>query len=77
MRRIPRNYAPFAYGIIQAAITTGVATAIATSQVTGLTSGFLPSWFWSWAFAWLTMLPIVIGISPLIRRAVASITLSE
>lgn len=77
MRRLPQVYSPFAYGVIQAAITTGIATAIATYQATGLTSGFLLSWGSSWGLAWLTMLPIVIAISPMVQRAVAAITLTE
>jgi hypothetical protein len=30
---IPSRYASFAYGVIQAAITTGIASAVATSRV--------------------------------------------
>lgn len=77
MRRLPRRFSPLAYGIIQAAITTGVATAIATHQAMGLSSGFLVSWGSSWAMSWLTMLPIVVGISPLVQRAVTAITLAD
>ncbi len=73
MPRIPHAYAPFVYGIIQAAITTAVATAIATDKSMGL-GGFLPAWLKSWGLAWLTMLPVVIGISPLIQRAVLAVT---
>lgn len=77
MHLLPRRYSPFVYGVIQAAITTGVATAIATHQGTGLSSGFFASWCTSWALAWLTMLPIVIGVSPLIQRTVVAMTLAE
>jgi hypothetical protein len=34
MARLPQQYAPLVYDIIQAAITTAVATAIATHQLT-------------------------------------------
>jgi hypothetical protein len=34
MARLPQQYAPLVYGIVQAAITTAVATAIATLQLT-------------------------------------------
>ena len=77
MPRLPPRYSPFVYGVIQAAITTGIATAIATYQATGLSSEFLPSWSSSWVLAWLTMLPIVIGISPMIQRAVVAVTQAD
>ena len=34
--KLPRRYAPFVYGVIQAALTTAVATAIATYSVMGI-----------------------------------------
>lgn len=75
--RIERRYAPFVYGIIQAAITTAIATGIATFSAVGLGSGFLASFLKSWALAWLTMVPIVIAISPLIQRAVLALTVPD
>ncbi len=77
MRWLPRQYSQFAYGIIQSAITTGVATAIATHQAMGFSASFLPYWSSTWVLAWLTMLPVVIGISPLIKRAVEAMTIAE
>ena len=74
MARIPGRYAPFVYGVIQAAITTAVASAIATQQVTGLGPAFIERWVSAWALAWLTMLPVVILISPVIQRAVMALT---
>lgn len=71
--RLPVEYAPLAYGIIQAAITTGVATVIATWQTLGW-QGFPMAWLGAWSVAWLTMLPVVAGISPLIQRAVKRMT---
>lgn len=62
--------------MIQAAITTAVATAIATYQGMGA-SGFPFQWMLSWGLAWLTMLPVVIGVSPLIQRAVLALTVPE
>jgi hypothetical protein len=39
IRRLPGRYVPFAYGIIQAAMTTGVATAIAIARTVGHGAG--------------------------------------
>jgi hypothetical protein len=74
MARLPRTYAPFLYGIIQAAMTTCVASSIATYQATGSSARFFEVWPPAWGLAWLTMLPIVILVSPLIQRAVAAVT---
>lgn len=71
--KLSRRHAPFVYGIIQAAITTATATAIATYQGMGA-GGFPLHWLTSWGMAWLTMLPVVIGVSPLIQRTVLSLT---
>ena len=74
MTRIPRRHAPLAYGLIQAAITTAIATAIATYQGVGFGVEFPGRWATAWGLAWLTMLPVVIGFSPLIQKAVLAMT---
>ena len=75
MPRLPQRYAPFAYGIIQAAITTGVATWIATRQLTPFGMHFVDQWLFAWAIAWATMLPVVVFITPLIQRIVRAMTI--
>lgn len=74
MRRLPKHHAPFVYGIIQSAITTAIATAVATHQLAGKGVDFLWHWLGSWGLSWLTMLPVIILISPMIQRAVQSVT---
>jgi len=73
MACLPQRYAPFVYGIIQAGVTTAIASAVATLQLTGGVQ-FFARWAYSWSLSWLTMLPVVIGIAPLIQRAVAALT---
>lgn len=77
MARLPQKYAPFVFGVIQAAITTAVATAIATHQLTEFGLLFLQRWTLAWLVAWLTMLPVVILFAPLLQRAVAALTVSQ
>lgn len=77
MPPLPKRYAPFVYGIIQAAITTAVATAIATRRSTDLGPQFLEQWALAWLAAFLTMLPVVIFIAPLIQRAVSALTAAD
>ena len=76
MARLPQRWAPLIYGVIQAAITTGVATAIATLPLTDFKLRFMEEWLFAWGLAFLTMLPVVIFVSPLIQRCVLAMTLS-
>ena len=71
---IPTRYAPFIYGILQSAVTTGVATGIATQQLLGFGMEFAQRWLYVWAIAWLTMLPVVLLVAPLLQRAVVALT---
>ena len=70
MARLPQQYAPLIYGIIQAAITTAVATAIATHQLTNFNMRFVEEWLFAWGVSFLTMLPVVVFVAPLIQRCV-------
>jgi Protein of unknown function (DUF2798) len=77
MARLPQKYAPYVFGVIQAAITTAIATGIATHQLTEFGLLFLERWGFAWLVAWLTMLPVVILFAPLLQRAVAALTVPE
>jgi Protein of unknown function (DUF2798) len=77
MIRLPQQYAPFVYGIIQAAITTAVATGIATHQMIDFNIRFVEDWLSAWGLAFVTMLPVVVFVSPLIQRCVLALTVPE
>jgi hypothetical protein len=77
MARLPKRYASFVYGTIQAAITTAVATAIATERTTELGLQFLEQWVPAWLMAFVTMLPVVVFVAPLIQRAVSALTTAD
>jgi hypothetical protein len=70
MARLPQKYAPFVFGVIQAAITTA-------HQLTEFGLRFPQQWMFAWLIAWLTMLPVVILFAPLLQRAVAALTASQ
>ncbi len=72
--RLSRRFAPFIFGILQAAITTGIATAVATLTGSASLWDFLTRWLVAWATAWVVMLPIVILLAPIIKRTVDSLT---
>jgi Protein of unknown function (DUF2798) len=74
MARLPPQYAPFVYGVLQAAVTTAIATGIATHQWIAFGVEFFEQWFDAWLLAWLTMLPVVIFVAPLIQRCVTAVT---
>jgi len=76
MARLPHQYAPLVYGIIQAAITTAVATAIATYQLTDFSMRFAEEWLFAWVISFLTMLPVVVFAAPFIQRCVLALTVS-
>ena len=63
---LPYRFAPYAYGILQAAITTAVATAIAVFPMAHSAVEFVERWM----VAWLTMVPVVLLAAPYIHRAV-------
>lgn len=68
--KIPRRFSGYCYGIIQSGITTSVAAAVATHRAAGFNSDAILLWLHNWLQAWLLMLPVVVGISPLIQRLV-------
>lgn len=74
MPRLPRQYAPYVFGVIQAAITTGIATAIAPYQSNGIADAFFVRWAAAWGLSWLAMPPVVIGVAPIILRTVMAMT---
>jgi hypothetical protein len=77
IRCLPSRYAPFVYGIIQAAVTTGVATAVATSRVVPFSAAWIRDWLVAWAIGWTAMLPVVVLAARLIRRLVQAMTISH
>lgn len=77
MQLLPRRVAPYVYGVLQAAITTGIATFIAALSFADAEHSLLQAWLRPWLLAWLTMLPVVLMIAPLIQRAVLWLTYDD
>lgn len=71
---IPKRFAPLMYGVLQAAITSAVATTVAVLQVPERGLDAVLYWLACWSLSWLAMLPVVILVSPLLQRAVRSLT---
>ncbi len=73
MPKIPKRYGHFLFGIIQSGFTCAVAAGIASGPFM-YTGTFIGHWFKSWIYAWAVMIPFVLLITPLIRRAVDVLT---
>ena len=66
MRRIPKEYSHFAFGIIQSSLTSAIASAISTMQF--FKEGtFVSHWLPSFLLSWIAMLPVVVVAAPFIR----------
>lgn len=69
MLKLPSRYSHFAFGVIQAGITSSIAAAIAS--IPFIDKGlFFRHWLESWGISWLAMLPVVLLAAPFIRRMV-------
>jgi len=67
MLGIPRRYAHFVFGTIQAGLTSAIAAAIASFPFFANNS-FMRHWLQSWLLAWLLVLPVVLFAAPAIRN---------
>lgn len=71
---LPKQFAPLTYGVMQAAVTSAVATTVGMLQTPFNGSNAAIHWLLNWSLSWLAMLPVVVLISPLLQRAVLSLT---
>jgi hypothetical protein len=63
---IPRRYAHFVFGVIQAGLTSLIAAGIASASL--IRHGqFLSHWLLSWIISWAAMLPFVLFAAPAIH----------
>jgi len=77
MACLPKRFAPLVYGIVQVVLTTAISTAVAVHQWIGFGPGYLSRWLTSWAAALFTMIPVVVLISPVVRRVVSVLTTDQ
>jgi hypothetical protein len=76
MLRIPRRYAHFVFGVIQAGLTSLIAAGIASAPL--IRHGpFLSHWLLSWLISWVAMLPFVLFTAPVIRAISLLLTKEE
>jgi hypothetical protein len=76
MRRIPRKYGYFVFGVIQSGLTSAIAAGVASVPFLG-TFAFVENWLGSWLIAWMTTIPIVILAAPAIRHLVLTLTIDS
>jgi Protein of unknown function (DUF2798) len=76
MLGIPRRYAHFVFGIIQAGLTSATAAAIASFPFIA-ESSFMKHWLESSTLSWFLMLPVVLFAAPSIRKLALFLTREE
>lgn len=73
MRKIPRRYSHFLYGVIQSGLTCAVSAGIASLSFIA-DGGFARHWCSLWLLSWAAMLPVVLFAAPFIRRFTERLT---
>jgi Protein of unknown function (DUF2798) len=73
MRKLPKRYGHFVFGVMQSGLTCAIAAAIAIAPRWHEASMFA-HWLKSWLIAWLVMLPVVLLAAPAIRNVTAKLT---
>jgi hypothetical protein len=73
MRRIPKKYGHYLFGILQSAITCAVATGISTFNAVPVEQ-VAHQWASSWAISWILMIPVVLFAAPFLRKFVDRLT---
>jgi hypothetical protein len=76
MSPIPKRYAYVVFGFVQSGLTCAVTAAVASLPF-ARSGAFLSHWVQSWLVAWVTMIPVVLLASPLIRRVADALTRDE
>lgn len=73
MRKLPRKYSHYVFGVIQSGITCSIAAAIACAPFAS-SGAFLAHWVSAYLYSWIIMLPLVVLAAPVIRRLACAIT---
>jgi hypothetical protein len=73
MRKLPRKYCHYVFGVIQSGITCSIAAAIACAPFAS-TGTFLSHWIGAYLYSWIAMLPLVVMAAPVIRKLAGAIT---
>jgi hypothetical protein len=76
MRRIPRRYSHFVFGVIQSGLTSLIAAGIASYPLLQ-TGHFLRNWLLAWLVSWITLVPAVLFAAPAIRALSLAITCED
>jgi len=76
MLGIPRRYAHFVFGIIQAGLTSLIAAGIASAPFASQ-GQFFSHWLLSWLISWAAMLPFVLFAAPAIHAVSILLTKAE
>jgi hypothetical protein len=73
MRKLPRKYSHYVFGVIQSGITCSIAAGIACVPFAS-SGSFLSHWISAYLYSWVIMLPLVVMAAPVIRKLTGVIT---
>lgn len=68
---LPNKYAPALFGLILSGLMSALVSGISTYRAVGFSDSYAGLWTSAWLTAWLVAFPVVLGVAPLARRAVA------
>jgi len=74
---IRRKYAPILFGFILSGLMSLLVSGISTIRATGFGHDFISFWIGSWLTAWGIAFPVVLVVSPLTKRLVDRLTMSD
>jgi hypothetical protein len=72
--RIPKRYAPIAFGAILSAIMVAIISGVVLALSRGPGEGFMAQWLRSFITTWPIAFPTVTLVAPQVRRLVERIT---
>jgi|KBSMisStaDraftv2_1062788.scaffolds.fasta_scaffold724178_2 hypothetical protein len=73
MRKLPKKYSHYVFGVIQSGITCSIASAIASAPFAS-NGAFLAHWIGAYLYSWAIMLPLVVIAAPVIRKMASALT---
>lgn len=72
--RIPRRFAPLAFGALLSTIMVAIVSAFVLALEQGIHAGFVAQWLKASATTWLVAFPAVTFLAPRVRRLVERIS---
>jgi Protein of unknown function (DUF2798) len=73
MRKLPARYHWLVLPLVSTLLMTCIVSAVSIARVRGIGDGFLADWASAWGLSWLVAFPVMIAITPVVRRLVSRV----